>query len=349
MPQATRAPLVTTPCSTPAADDGPRYRSGAVARMVRMPVATLRVWERRYQVTTPATSATGQRLYNAADVQRLALLRQLTELGHAVGSLARLDMAQLQAVQATHAQVLSEAKPALHASAGPVRTAPLRVVVVGPALATRLRRPGLVRTLKRPLLLLGPLERLAQAADLGVDAVDLLLIHAPSLHLDDLAALQSTLPAPWAAVPIGVVYGFAAEPVCRQFAAAGLFLLRELQSDAVMGEWLRNLSPASIAPTSCTPLPSLASEPVPARRWDDALLADIAGLSSTIACECPRHVAELLMQLSHFESYSTQCAQRSPADAELHSYLQQTAAAARASFEAALERVALAEGLFLPG
>jgi hypothetical protein len=87
---------------------------------------------------------------------------------------------------------------------------------------------------------------------------------------------------------------------------------------------------------------------VPTRRWDDDALADFAGLSSTIACECPRHVAELLMQLSHFEAYSAECRNRSAADAELHAYLQQVASTSRERFEAALEHVALHEGLILP-
>jgi hypothetical protein len=87
---------------------------------------------------------------------------------------------------------------------------------------------------------------------------------------------------------------------------------------------------------------------VPTRRWDDAALADFAGLSSTIACECPLHVAELLMQLSHFEAYSAECRSRSTADAELHAYLQQVAGTSRGLFETALEHVALHEGLILP-
>ena len=74
---------------------GARHRSGAVARMLRMPVATLRVWERRYGVTQAALSPSGQRLYSADDVRRLALLKQLTDVGHAIGSLARLPMAEL--------------------------------------------------------------------------------------------------------------------------------------------------------------------------------------------------------------------------------------------------------------
>ena len=73
-----------------------------------------------------------------------------------------------------------------------------------------------------------------------------------------------------------------------------------------------------------------------------------AGRSSTMACECPRHVAELLVQPSHFEAYSAECGHRSAADAELHAYLRKVAAASRARFEAALGHVALHEGPILP-
>jgi hypothetical protein len=59
-------------------------------------------------------------------------------------------------------------------------------------------------------------------------------------------------------------------------------------------------------------------------------------------------VAELLMQLTNFESYSAACEARSAPDAELHAYLRQVAATSRLQFEAALEHVALHEGLMLP-
>lgn len=183
----------------------PRYRMSAVARMLGMPVQTLRVWQRRYELVAPARSASGQRLYSAAQVQRLALLKQLSQCGHAIGTLAGLDEPALQAIARTHAQAL------------------------------------------------------------------------------------------------------------QQRAAA-------------------------------TP-PQPAATEAPPRRWSDASLADFAGLSSTIACECPQHLAQLLVQLSAFEDYSAQCRHLSPADAELHAYLQQVCARSRHEFELALERVALHERL----
>jgi hypothetical protein len=82
----------------------------------------------------------------------------------------------------------------------------------------------------------------------------------------------------------------------------------------------------------------------PPRRWSDEALADFASRSSAIACECPRHLSDLLVQLSHFEAYSADCEHRHAADAQLHAYLRSVAGASRAHLEAALEQVALHEG-----
>jgi MerR family transcriptional regulator, light-induced transcriptional regulator len=327
----------------------PFHRSGAVAHMLRMPVATLRIWERRYGLTQPKLSASGQRLYSADDVRRLALVKQLTDLGHAIGSLAPLDMQQLQRVASTHAQVLAATQKEQRPDGACLPPVPAwRLAVIGVALGARLQRPALLRQLGRPTVLLGPFASTAQAAAaLQSSDLDALLIHEPQLHEDWLASFGSVAPA-FAAVPKAVLYGFAADPVCDALAAAGTALLREPQPDAVLAQWLHNLSMMAVAPEPATGKAALATTTVPPRRWDDAALADFAGRSSTIACECPRHVAELLTLLSHFEAYSAECEHRNAADAGLHLYLQQLAAVSRTRFEAALEHVALHEGLMLP-
>jgi len=316
--------------------------------MLRMPVATLRVWERRYGVTKPLLSASGQRLYSADDVRRLALLKQLTDRGHAIGSLARLDMRQLQRVASTHASVSAARHAEDLAQDRPPPAQSWRVAVIGAALARRLQRPDLLRLFPHPVQLLGPFADAAQAAAaLQGASVDVLVVHEPRLLDGWLTSWQAAAPA-LAAVPKAVLYRFGADTTCAALAAAGTALLREPQNDTVLGQWLQGV--LQTRPQART-APRDAAQPnpaVPPRRWDDAALADFAGLSSTIACECPRHLAELLMQLAHFEAYSAECRHRNVADAELHAYLQQVAATSRARFEAALEHVALHEGLILP-
>ena len=331
----------------------PRFRAGAVAHMVRMPVATLRIWEQRYRLTPRTVLAMGRRLYSATDVQRIALLKQLSDLGHAIGTIAALDLEQLRQVAATHVKtVTGSAQPM-----APVRDpTSWRVAVVGVALAQRLQHPSLLRRLGRAPEVNGPFVSLAQAVQTQAgQPVDTLLVHTHGLHEASLAELQAAAGA-LGARQVAVFYGFARESVCGAFAAAGVALLREPQTDAALDDWLCDLHGADGPPgQSATPaallglvsLLGMAGDVIPPRRHDDATLANFAARSSTVACECPRHVVDLLMQLSHFETYSAECEQLSPADLALHAYLCRTAAAARHLFEIALERLARHEGLTL--
>lgn len=332
---------------TPPAPAGATFRSGAVARMARMPVATLRIWEQRYRAVQPATAASGHRLYSPADVQRVLLLRELTEQGHAIGSIAALDSAALQQV-ARQAFLASGGSGARHAPAS--RRSPLRLTVVGVTLAARLQRPAVARHLTHAPHRVAVFDSLAAAARAGAGAGhDLLLWHAPELRPDHAGELQAAQQA-CSAGQVAVVYRFAGSAATRALADAGVALLREPADDAALGTWLASIEAGLSrrghdAPAAETPQPAAAPGEVPPRRYDDAALTAIAGLSPTLACECPRHVAELLMQLSSFEAYSAGCINRDPADAQLHAYLQQVAGASRALFESALERVARHEGL----
>ncbi|MEO7151608.1 MAG: MerR family transcriptional regulator, partial [Burkholderiaceae bacterium] len=338
-----------------------RYRTGAVARMVRMPAATLRVWERRYAVARPQTTAAGHRLYSASDVQRLVLVKQLTEVGHAIGAIAALDMAGLREVAAIHvgASAQTGVVPPPPPSTPAARA--WRVVVIGPALGRRLQRPEVLDGLGCPLACVASFDSLAAASASaprsGRAGVDALLVHQPSLQRGLVEPLQAVARSLGAAAT-ALLYSHASQPVCDALGAAGVALLRAPQSDAALAQWLSTLcrpplvdaiSTARNTPAAATTL--VAPAPVLPRRYDDATLADVAALSSTLGCECPRHVAELLMQLSSFEAYSIECARLSaadPKDAALHGHLRQVAGASRALFETALERVAVHEGLVLP-
>jgi MerR family transcriptional regulator, light-induced transcriptional regulator len=346
----------------------PTFRSGAVARMARMPAPTLRIWEQRYRAVGPVTAPSGHRLYSAADVQRVLLLRQLTGQGHAIGSIAALDAAQLQEVASTHVASIAGK------SVRPARpVAALRLVVVGQALALRLQRPAVVQRLAHPWQVTAVFASLAEAvaaaavaepesAPSGGDGdllpkADLLLWQAPGLHASELPGLQAAQAA-WRARQVAVTYRFAGAAAESAFAATRALVVREPPDDHALGAWVAALQDSLTredAAPSGQPVPQLkraaadlANGVVKPRRFDDAALTAIAHLPLEIACECPRHVAEMLIQLSNFEAYSADCANRSPADAQLHAYLQQVAGVSRGLFEAALERLARQEGFALP-
>jgi len=66
------------------------YSIGAVARMVRVPPATLRTWEERYGVIQPVRSAGGHRLYSRQDVERLRFVADRVREGISPGDAHRL-------------------------------------------------------------------------------------------------------------------------------------------------------------------------------------------------------------------------------------------------------------------
>lgn len=80
------------------AGDSGGHPIGVAARRTGLSVHALRAWEQRYGAVDPVRTAGGQRLYTDADIARLRLLAQATELGHPIGRIARLDEAALVAL-----------------------------------------------------------------------------------------------------------------------------------------------------------------------------------------------------------------------------------------------------------
>ncbi len=76
----------------------PKHPINYAARVSGVSTHAIRIWERRYDAVTPERSASGQRLYSDADIDRLRLLRRGTEAGHAISRLAALRNDELRAI-----------------------------------------------------------------------------------------------------------------------------------------------------------------------------------------------------------------------------------------------------------
>ncbi len=330
----------------PVSSAQPRYRSGAVARMVRIPVATLRIWERRYQVVGPTLTPSGHRLYSGADVERLLLIKQLVDQGHAIGSLARLATPGLLEI--------ADARAALAAPAGSVAQVRVRAALIGLGLPRRLGAAAVQRMAVWADLATAEAALAAEPDGPAALRAELLVADLATLQPESanrLLALMRRLGAEQAVV----VYGFGPDAVAERLRRAGCRLQRAPMDDAALRGLVAELAANTTGvprqastQTAGTALLPAGMLGVPPRRFDDQALVQLAAASGTMACECPRHVAELVMQLAHFETYSAECVNRGPDDAALHSHLHRVAGTARALFEDALARVAEAESLPLP-
>lgn len=68
---------------------------GAVERDTGLSKDTLRVWERRYGFPQPKRDAFGERVYSAADVDKLRVIKRLLDRGHRPGKIIVLPLDEL--------------------------------------------------------------------------------------------------------------------------------------------------------------------------------------------------------------------------------------------------------------
>lgn len=309
----------------------PAYRSGAAARLAGIPVETLRVWERRYKVVGPRLSPGGQRLYSSTEVKRLTLIRQLVDMGHPISAVAALDDPSLAAMRV---ESRSLEKPVLPATRAPMRVALVGSLITSERFVAVLKGAGLEAVAR-----LHSLER--ADAELSGTRADALLVELTTLQDADLERIQA-MHAACGATHTLVFYRFAPSAILRRLRMAGHAVARTTsdtrQIEALCRSLIRRLSQSSGASFD---------EPAPPR-FDEAALARLAGAARTIECECPRHLVDLVMNLSGFERYSAECVSRNPQDEALHQELKRAAGRARVLMEESLERVARAEGLELP-
>lgn len=63
--------------------------------------ATIRAWEKRYNAVVPERGDNKHRLYSEKDIEKLALLFRLTEVGQSIGKIAHLSIDELKKMYST--------------------------------------------------------------------------------------------------------------------------------------------------------------------------------------------------------------------------------------------------------
>lgn len=315
------------------------YRIGAVAKLAGVPVTTLRVWETRYGAFVPQKSEGQHRMYLEADVLKATLLKRLSGEGHAIGSIANLDLAALQRLlQQAQSASLQSVQKKLQANT-------VSMAVVGLGLAARIESQKFtLRFLSNAIRVTDVFFDLA-AARAGVLAEQPQIILIKVSTLQDTTRIQiSQLIEQHRVMQAIVLYNYAQEPVVEAMRRTGMIVRREPISDYELSDLI---SSVLLVDASKSVAGATQSSMIPARKYPDSTLARVAGISSKVLCECPRHVAEIIAQLASFEEYSQECLNKNSEDAHLHAYLSSISGSARALFERALEMVAEHEGIDL--
>lgn len=314
------------------------YGIGTAARLTGLTVHTIRVWERRYQAVLPERSDGGRRRYSARQVERLGLLKQLTDLGESIGSIAALDDDRLrQRLQTCRSQA-----EVMRSAVVP----PLRVAVLSVAADRLLERLAAQATDLTCVTATADVGELL--ADLKSSRPNVLLLEYPAIDTQIRDEILGIAAAGRDALCV-VLYRFAPSARLAELEDAAVVTIRGPADDA---DLMRALTVVPATSSTQPPTPSQPSFPpapgdmvVMQRRFSDAQLDRLARVTTTVDCECPWHLVDLIRSLTAFEVYSARCESESPEDAEIHAYLHAQTSRARALIEESMVRLMEHEGI----
>lgn len=288
-----------------------KFSIGAVSRLTQIPTHTLRKWETRHNIAVPVRTDTGRRMYTEDQVEQLRLIKQLVDKRHALSQLADMDLAALRDLLGLHHE--------------PESTPISSVTLVGHRLHARLTGEGVVQErfngdLRAWLETDPPSDSDALVVEIGaLTAADVELLAPLKARYDKFI----------------VVFKYGNRTQIAALNEAGIECVEAPVDERAL---LSLLNARAERPDEAE---------APRGRFSTEELARVAALSPGLACECPNHIAKLLIDINAFEAYSMACEDSDPAEQALHEKLAQISAQARALFEDALVAVAVADGLEL--
>jgi len=272
-----------------------------------------------------------RRYYSQQDVDRLSLLKALVDAGHPISSVALLSERELRARLEA-----SSVRPAAASQRG---KGPCRIIVMGSALSAKLTT--FARELSN-IEIVGSFQTVREFDESAQSlSAAVLLLEYTTIQPSTLAHVRARLARAGAKHAV-VVYGFGTRESIRGLERTGVLCL-EAPVSAAQIQWA--CATVIESPVVAASVVAKAPNTIPVRRFSADQLARLAVRTSTVKCECPHHLVDLINKLLAFETYSSECQNLNTEDREMHSLLHGTTATARAQLEGALAKLIEYEGV----
>lgn len=321
------------------------YKIGAVSKITGIGTETLRAWERRYQAVVPGRSDSGDRVYSGENLTKLFLLKNLVDAGNSIGSIARLSVQELEN-KWEHCVQLSGGNPKSSRSESRLEISneqSCRVLLLGEEFPLRVL-DGMSDF--SGIDLVGHANNYQDwKADNPDTLIHVVVIERPTIN-EVTRSFVSQLLKDSGIWHVVVLYGFGSQSEINQLqgpqvsairASIDVYELARLCLDRSGGD-----SKNIIASNAST---VFLEDSIPTRRYSSKQLDSLSRISTSIQCECPKHLSDLIKSLVAFEIYSAECESRNDDDRDLHTYLHATSAQSRAILEDALAHIIRHENL----
>ena len=321
------------------------YKIGAVSKITGIGTETLRAWERRYKAVVPKRSDSGDRVYDGDDLKKLFMLKNLVDAGNSIGTIAHLNLDELK-LKWDHANQVSALNPtrrSLLSEQTMDKHQQCRIALLGEDFPLRIL-DGMDDF--EGIELAAHVEDLNQwKGEFSGSLVHVVIIERPTIN-ENTREFVAKILKETGAWHVVVLYGFGSGAEINKLqspqvsairSSIDVYELARLCVDRAGGD-----SKTITVSASAT---VYMEESIPTRRYSSKQLESLSRISSSIQCECPHHLSDLIKNLVAFEIYSAECENRNDKDAVIHSFLHATSAQARAVLEDALAHVIAHENI----
>ena len=315
------------------------YKIGAISKITGIGTETLRAWERRYSAVVPKRSGSGDRVYSQEDLNKLFVLKNLVDAGNSIGTVAHLSLNELKTKwenYIAHGAMLGGARQPLQTEESEAQQK-CKVVLLGEDFPLRI------------------LDGMEDFADIDVVAhvnsweqwqkdytdmsVHIVIVESPTIN-DSTRNYVAKLLKEFGAWHVVLLYGFGSQSDINKLQSPQVSAIRssidvyELARVCIdrAGGNSKSLETSHSATV-------YAEEAIPSRRYSNKQLESLSRVSTSIQCECPHHLSDLIKNLVAFEIYSAECESKNADDAAMHAYLHATTAQSRAILEDALAHI----------
>ena len=250
------------------------YRIGLTTQITGIRPETLRAWERRYEVVKPIRTDAGDRLYTQADIDRLLLIKKLVDNGDAISAVANLNIENLE-------KRISSCKTAISS----VGKNDLNFILLG---RTILDKKSL------DSMRLNMIDVVQDPRNIKSNyhcKIDFVIAEVPTVNQGTFQMIQKILKQSKASKLL-CAYDFGKESDIATLTSQDTGTISLPLNHSDITNWCSDNFPNYMQSTSTD------------RLLTDQDISNIVSAGSTINCECPRHLCDLIHNLSAFEKYS---------------------------------------------
>ena len=290
---------------------------GAVSQLTGVSQHTLRKWESRHGIGIPERSETGRRVYSRETVGQLRAIKGLLDQGHSLAHLTGKSADQLREMLGDHDILRKES----------LEFDKMIAVTESPPLELRKIFGTRGKIIEATLKNLGAI----QASEFDGGKL-LVLIEQSSMLVEEAEELASLLSPGWQAI---VCVKYLSKSGQKRLSSKG----------AKIVDW--PLSRESLGIGSAMTHLSAPDLLVKERMFNEQTLKKLVAIKPSLDCECPNHIAKLLIDIAAFENYCKSCEDTDPLQQKLHRDLATLTGLARMKFEEGLIEIAKVDDIDL--